>query len=131
MSDEPGEDRGTDEAHQREVERLRRSSAALASAAEGTAELADRLDALHERYSGISEKLGLSDPADFAEQTRARALSLRLVSDVEAAQAIAQQEMLDAGGPGDDEAYTAFVAATERHTDLLPHGEGPAGGSIE
>jgi hypothetical protein len=39
--------------------------------------------------------------------------------------------MLDAGGHGDDEAYTAFVAATERHTDLLPRGEGQAGGSIE
>jgi hypothetical protein len=131
MSDEPQEDRGTSQAHEDEAARVREEAAALAGAAESMAELGEHLDELSQQPGGVAGALGLPDLAGFTAGTRARAANLRLVSDIEAAQARAQQEMLHAGGPEDDEAYAAFVEATERHTDLLPPDEEQQGGSIE
>jgi hypothetical protein len=107
------------------AEALRRQAAAWLGISERTAESAARLEAAEdERFAEWAAAAGLGTPAGLVAGTRALARRARLVSEVTAAQAVAYEAMLRAGGPENAVAYAAYTEATERHVALLPSLDG-------
>ncbi|MBB4684652.1 hypothetical protein [Amycolatopsis jiangsuensis] len=91
---------------------LRRSSATFRAWA-GTE---DRAAAL---FAGLAER-GLSGMAKMQSRAERAARMLEQVASVTAAQALAYEEMIAAGGPDDSRAYVEYEATTRRLLALMP-----------
>jgi len=90
---------------------LRRTAAAAASLAETQSELAEALRGLDDLGVDIDQMVQVSSRgADF----------LRQIGAVNAAQALAYEDMMAAGGPENSRAYVEYEATTRRNTELLP-----------
>lgn len=81
-------------------------------AAEVHAEAADLYHQLAER--------GMPGLADHRDETLRAIAHMEQVASVNAAQSIAHDEMMAAGGPENSRAYVEYEAMTRRHQELLP-----------
>ncbi|MEV6904216.1 hypothetical protein [Amycolatopsis sp. NPDC051372] len=70
-------------------------------------------------FAGLAER-GLSGAAEVAARSERAARMLGQVASVAAAQAMAYDEMIAAGGPEDSRAYVEYEAITRRLSALLP-----------
>ncbi|MGH3494179.1 MAG: hypothetical protein ACRDQ1_13255 [Sciscionella sp.] len=116
MTEQPGEAEPEDFATV-----MRRSSAACAHLASRSVQQAEDLDRLAVNAGPMLAALGLEPPTVLARESRALAEQLRLVGQINAAQAIAYEDMMAAGGPDDPQAYAAYQRTCERHSDLMPN----------
>ncbi|MFF0146983.1 hypothetical protein ATK36_5408 [Amycolatopsis sulphurea] len=70
-------------------------------------------------YDKLAE-LGLPHAIERRDEARRAAAFMAQVSSVNAAQSIAHDEMMAAGGPENSRAYVEYEAMTRRHQELLP-----------
>ncbi|SEP53775.1 hypothetical protein SAMN04489732_13114 [Amycolatopsis saalfeldensis] len=84
-------------------------------AQEAAGVLADAADL----YGKLADR-GMSGLADRRDETRRAIEYMEQVAGVNAAQGIAHDEMMAAGGSGNSRAYVEYEAMTRRHQALLP-----------
>lgn len=70
-------------------------------------------------YSRLAEH-GTPHAADRRDETRRAVGYMEQMASVNAAQSIAHDEMMAAGGPENSRAYVEYEAMTRRHQKLLP-----------
>ncbi|WP_037353865.1 hypothetical protein [Amycolatopsis orientalis] len=69
-------------------------------------------------------KCGAPYPADMRADAVRMRQTMGQVADVMAAQALAYDEMMAAGGPDNSRAWVEYEAMTRRHSELLPREHG-------
>ncbi|WP_329065598.1 hypothetical protein [Amycolatopsis sp. NBC_01480] len=84
-------------------------------AQEAAGVLADAADL----YGRLAER-GMPGLADRCDEARRAIAYMEQVAGVNAAQGIAHDEMMAAGGPENSRAYVEYEAMTRRHQELLP-----------
>ncbi|MGH3436191.1 MAG: hypothetical protein ACRDRN_06950 [Sciscionella sp.] len=105
------------------AEYLRGQAAGFAHLSAHCAEHADRVSALTEQHREILDALDVHPVPELIRSFRRMAERTRLLSQIEAAQALAYDQMMAAGGPDDADAYADYAASTQRHIALLPDGD--------
>lgn len=111
---------------ERFVEALRQRAAAWQAMADHLSAAARNEPPPETLTDPLLRQLGFPElAATLMQRMEAIAQRARLSGDVEAAHAIACQEMLEAGGPDNPEAYRKYQEATELHIALLPGADAP------
>ncbi|MBB4689697.1 hypothetical protein [Amycolatopsis jiangsuensis] len=82
-------------------------------------EAADIHSEAADMYNRLAE-LGMPDAVERRDYARRAAAHMEQVASVNAAQSIAHDEMMAAGGPDNSRAYVEYEAMTRRHQELLP-----------
>jgi hypothetical protein len=80
--------------------------------------LAETQIELAEKLKGLAE-LGI-DAEHMVDVSTRGAAFVRQIGEVNAAQALAYDDMMAAGGPENSRAYVEYEATTRRNTELLP-----------
>lgn len=107
------------EDRQRYLDSLRKQAAIMSNIADGMGSNAATLPDLQRRTAQAMPGIDLSGIETLRSMMSESAQQTRLLGEVQAAQAVAYQELLDGGGPENVEAYARYAEACRRHTALL------------
>ncbi|GAA3588051.1 hypothetical protein GCM10022222_85830 [Amycolatopsis ultiminotia] len=84
---------------------------------------AQRAADVHSEAADLYDRLashGLPDAVDRRDEALRAVAHMEQVASVNAAQSIAHDELMAAGGPQNSRAYVEYQAMTRRHQELLP-----------
>lgn len=105
-------------------DKQRQLAALLAEIAADERQSEEELRELAAKERRIASAFGIEPGGDhLLEMARASRAGIELWQRIAAAQAIAHDEMMAAGGPGNSEAYEQYRETTLRHNALMPRFE--------
>lgn len=114
MTDEPPLDAG---------EHFRRQAALVAGIAEIYGETQRTLRRMADEHGDLINALGMrAETAELLTNMTANEQRIRLIGQINAAQALAYEAMMTSGGPHEPEALNAYREATDWHNALLTGG---------
>lgn len=108
---------------QRYLDGLRSQAAIMSTIADGMGSNAEQLPDLRRKTAQALPGIDVSGLDTLRRMMSESAQQTRLLGEVQAAQAVAYQELLDAGGPENAEAYARYAEACRCHTALLSQGD--------